>query len=196
MFTLALEAETKNVITYNSLQSKLLHLRVVTPPILNYMDKMMDRPLGALTKDITKRYAGVFTSFLEGTPIDKHFYPLYVLSKCETAPTQQELGELLGESKVMMVRILDYLSERGMVKRNANPEDRRCYIIILTSKGKDLVTQIEKAVGKTDAICLSSLSAENKRNARVLLHTMLDNLSTQPANEYDIEFSKRTPDEN
>lgn len=155
----------------------------------------MNTPIGAVTKEITKLYAGVFTSYLEELPLDRHFYPVYLLSKCKTPPTQQELGEMLGAGKVLMVRIIDYLSERDLVKRSANPADRRCYLIELTKAGKKAVPHIESAVLKTDEVCLRNMEADEKRAAQQILNKMLNNLNSEPANEYDVEFSKRTQDE-
>ncbi len=151
----------------------------------------MIAPIGAVTKEITKMYAGVFTSYLEGLPLDRHYYPLYLLNERKTAPTQQELGEMLGAGKALMVRIIDYLADRDLVTRKPNPADRRCYLIELTNTGKELVPQIEKAMMKTDEVCLQNMNNREKQKAREILNTILTNLNSEPANEYDVEFSKR-----
>lgn len=155
----------------------------------------MITPIGAVTKEITKMYAGVLTSFLGDLPLDRYFYPLYLLSERKTAPTQQELGEMMGAGKALMVRIIDYLAERNLVLRKPNPADRRCYLIELTEAGEKMVPHIERAIAKTDEICLRNMSVPEQEAAQELLNKMLNNLNSEPANEYDVEFSKRPNNE-
>ncbi len=52
--------------------------------------------------------------------------------------TQREIADILCLETPTVTRILDNLQKNGFVERIPHPDDRRCFIIKLTKKGKDI----------------------------------------------------------
>ena len=66
-----------------------------------------------------------------------------------------ELVRVFGVKHSTMTSILDRLEKRGLVERNANPTDRRSFLVGLTRKGQsaaakvnELVAEIEREIGR------------------------------------------------
>lgn len=71
--------------------------------------------------------------------------------------SQDDLVNMFGQSKGNIAKVLKKLEDMGFVERQINPENRRKYILNVTSKGSDLVPQYrkiskswEREVGITD----------------------------------------------
>src|SRR4051812_48310814 len=95
-------------------------------------------PLGKKMARITKNYYGALSKRVEPLGIDRHFATLVKIEDTDKNCTQQYLSDLLNLDKVTMVRILDYLVDRGMITRTVNANDRREHLIQITSKAKKL----------------------------------------------------------
>ncbi len=55
---------------------------------------------------------------------------------------QRELAEKLLKSGGNMTLVIDNLEKRSLVKREREPDDRRCIKVCLTEKGHQLISQI------------------------------------------------------
>lgn len=71
--------------------------------------------------------------------------------------SQEDLVNMFGLSKGNIAKSLKKLEDKGFIKRQVNPENRRKYMLNTTEKGKDLVPEYrkisrewEKEVGITD----------------------------------------------
>jgi DNA-binding MarR family transcriptional regulator len=97
--------------------------------------EMADRALEPL--GFTVRHFGVLT-FLRGFEAE---------SQSEGGSlSQQAIGERLRIDRTTMVALIDELEQKGYVKRERNPEDRRAYVITLTAAGRRAQSRAEKAV--------------------------------------------------
>lgn len=52
--------------------------------------------------------------------------------------SQRELSNLMGMNENVMVTLIDCIEQKGLVLRQRNPENRREYKLVLTSKGMKL----------------------------------------------------------
>ena len=59
------------------------------------------------------------------------------------ARTPGRVAEALGVSRTTVTGLLDRLESEGLLTRAIDPQDRRCLILHLTAKGRDLVAQID-----------------------------------------------------
>src|SRR5882672_4331658 len=55
---------------------------------------------------------------------------------------QKELAELIFKDTPTLTRIIDLLSEKGLVKRKADPDDRRSFHVSLTAAGRSKVEKL------------------------------------------------------
>jgi len=90
--------------------------------------------------------------------------------------SQQAIGELLRIDRTTMVALIDDLEQKGYVKRERNPDDRRAYVITLTAAGRRAQARAEDAV---DANALQFFGRLSKAE-RAKLHRLLTPLIERP----------------
>ena len=56
--------------------------------------------------------------------------------------TQRELGDTLGMFPSNLVRLIDELEEKGLVRRGHNTSDRRSYTLALTKQGQSMTSRL------------------------------------------------------
>lgn len=121
-------------------------------------DIEIEIPIGKYFAFFTKQYIGVFAKMLSELPIERYFYPLYLIGKKSGTINQKELTNLLDSDKVTVNRIIDYLIEHKMVTKKINPSDKRSYNLLASEKAIQYVPIIEKAIQKTNEAFLSSIN--------------------------------------
>jgi DNA-binding MarR family transcriptional regulator len=68
-----------------------------------------------------------------------------------------------------LVRLIDELEEKGLVRRGKSTEDRRSYMLQLTEKGQGVALElIALTKAHQDRICTSLAPAERKELTRLL----------------------------
>jgi MarR family transcriptional regulator for hemolysin len=148
-------------------------------------------PLGKKMARITKSYYGALSKRVEPLGIDRHFATLVTIEDTDKKCTQQYLSNLLNLDKVTMVRILDYLFEKGMVTREVNLNDRREHFIQLTAKAKKLMPGIRNEIIGMNKIALNGLNKKEQELFREFLDKIIKNLENLPVNKVDIKIKKK-----
>ena len=69
---------------------------------------------------------------------------LYAIASART-PTQRELGATLGLGEAAVTGLVGRLERKGLLRRTADPEDRRTRRLVLTEQGTDALAAIEPA---------------------------------------------------
>jgi DNA-binding MarR family transcriptional regulator len=98
-----------------------------------------------------------------------------------------QLGEIiaeLGVSKQAAGQLVDALVQRGYLEREADPDDRRRYVLALTQRGKLAAKAVRKGVAQVDQQIEARLGpAAIKRMRRALL--VLSELASLPPQPQD-----------
>jgi DNA-binding MarR family transcriptional regulator len=63
-------------------------------------------------------------------------YAVLVVIEANSGPSQADVAERLGIERARLVRLLDGLQRRGLIRRRASPRDRRSHALILTRRGQ------------------------------------------------------------
>jgi DNA-binding MarR family transcriptional regulator len=84
-----------------------------------------------------------------------------------------ELGQQMGIDRAPMVQHIDYLEQRGLVKRTLNPRDRRAHQLMLTDKGREVLAQALALARRVEAEVLAPLSAEEQAQLNHLMNRLL-----------------------
>jgi MarR family transcriptional regulator, transcriptional regulator for hemolysin len=147
-------------------------------------------PLGRTFTVLAKTYLGILAEKLEHTKIDRFFYALLLIDKEKGTITQQRLSEILMTDKVTIVRVIDYLSKNGLVKRQVNKSDRREHLLILTSKAEKILPDIKKAYEQTENEALKGISSKRRDDFKECLAIVQRNLSFLPSKKIIIKFNK------
>ncbi|MDZ4846882.1 MAG: MarR family transcriptional regulator [Chitinophagales bacterium] len=150
----------------------------------------MSIPLGKNFSLLTKYYIGIVSKKLYDLEIERYYYALIVIQESENSICQKELAEGIGADNVTMVRIVDYLSDKGFIKRIQSKEDRRYYHLVLTEKAQKTLPKIKAAFDAANAICFSGFKKNEKEEFQRMLLKMQDNLHHHPRVEVNLNFKK------
>lgn len=102
----------------------------------------LDRRLGyVLRRAQIAVFRDFFASF-EAHNIRPGQYSILTLIECNPGLKQGEVSEALGIKRANFVAMIDELERRGLVRRNATPNDRRSYALVLTAAGKRLMREL------------------------------------------------------
>ncbi len=102
---------------------------------------------------------------------------LYWLGQAGGGVSQATLADLAGVEPPTLVRVIDQLEAQGLVRRQANPSDRRVNLLFLTEAAKPMVEDIEVEAERLRVELLEGVSYEEYQTAlRVIqtLHARLD----------------------
>lgn len=99
-------------------------------------------------------------------------YSVLSLACSSMAPTQRELAEFLLLDPSQIVPLVDELESRGLVRRAADPNDRRSKVITCTDEGIQLYKKARMATAEGEAIAMEKLTATERETLRDLLSRM------------------------
>lgn len=103
----------------------------------------------------------------------KHYIILLLLTQVDSALPQKEIGDRLRIDRNTMVSLIDDLEALELVARSRDPNDRRCYAISVTEKGRELTPLAGKIVAEADARCIEALTADELEQLSRLLSKLL-----------------------
>ncbi|HEX7016097.1 MAG TPA: MarR family transcriptional regulator [Cyclobacteriaceae bacterium] len=89
---------------------------------------------------------------------------------------QNELAGLVFKDNPTLTRIIDLLCEKGLAERNAYPDDRRCFMVSLTSKGRTKVKEMLPRIQEVRLKAWEGLSDRDFNHFRRILNTIYENL--------------------
>ncbi|HEX3709692.1 MAG TPA: MarR family transcriptional regulator [Pseudolabrys sp.] len=89
---------------------------------------------------------------------------------------QTELAEILDLQPITLTRLLDRLSENGLIERRADPNDRRANRLFLTPAARPLLERLTALGEETMAAVLEGLDATKRQRLLHDLGHMKDNL--------------------
>ncbi len=118
----------------------------------------VEQPLGRIFTLLGKGYLHLLRTKLQHLDIDRYYYTLVLIGSHSGEITQQELAFLLDTDKVSVVRMVDYLSEKGYVTRVRKTDDRRKQSLVLTKKAKLSIPEIKESFAEMNEMVLNGLS--------------------------------------
>ena len=85
------------------------------------------------------------------------------------APSQAVLAQQVGRDQTRLIPLLDGLEQRGLLRRQPDPEDRRHRQIGLTKDGRAVLRRCRRGIRAMEADLLSGLSRADRDG---LLHAL------------------------
>ncbi len=85
---------------------------------------------------------------------------------------QTELARVMDVGKVTLGGLIDRLEARGLVRRYADPTDRRAKRVIMTAKGSRLLADVQEIAAKLNAQIMSGIQRNDVSRAESVLHRM------------------------
>lgn len=139
---------------------------------MNYKRK----PLNRLLISVTKKYLSVFSQQTCELDIDRYQYVLVLIEDNDEKLSQQDLAEQLEVDKSYVVNIVNYLEEKGFVKREKNEKDKRKQVIKLTGKAKEITPKIRAVIEKLNAKSVENVTEEQIKIFTEVLNQIEANL--------------------
>lgn len=97
---------------------------------------------------------------------------LYLNDQCN----QKELAKICFKDQAALTRILDILEKKELVKREKSQNDRREFLIVLTSEGEELAEKTMALISEEIKRMYSGFTDEEENTLKSLLKKLVDNL--------------------
>lgn len=97
----------------------------------------------------------------------------------EPMRTQAALAQSIGADKTRIIGVLDDLQQRGLIRRQPDPEDRRARLLSLTPQGRRLRESAQAAIRQQEERLLARLPAADRRAFLRALQTLSEQTSTE-----------------
>ncbi|MFC9295053.1 MarR family winged helix-turn-helix transcriptional regulator [Streptomyces sp. NPDC057011] len=81
----------------------------------------------------------------------------------EPVRTQAALARDIGADKTRIIGVLDDLEERGLIRRQPDPADRRARVLSLTPEGRRVREAVQSAIQQREEQLLARLPEEDRR---------------------------------
>lgn len=148
-------------------------------------------PLGRVFSFLTKQFIGQLATRMSGTPVERYYFPLYIIGKNSGKISQQELADQILTDKVSMVRILDCLTKDGFIERKVNPEDRRQHLLHITPKAEPWILEIENGLKETNQAFFQLLPEDKQEDFKNMLSLLI--CKTKDLDIEEIELFYKRP---
>ncbi|SEP03972.1 DNA-binding transcriptional regulator, MarR family [Amycolatopsis saalfeldensis] len=134
----------------------------------------LHRALGYLLKHANLKFTALTDAALAPFGIDgKDLGALRVLAHRD--PTSQlQVAQTLGVDRTTMVALLDALEDKGIIRRQPDPADRRRNVVELTEQGSEAYDAAEAAYQEAEKTFLAALSPSAGAQFRRALRTLLE----------------------
>lgn len=130
----------------------------------------------------------VFNGMVGDLQLDRYQYTLVLIQQHEERLSQKALSDILRIDKSYMVTIIDYLSDKGYVKREKNPNDRREQLIKLTDKARVDLNHIKNVFDELNKKSLQNIKEEDIDTFNRVLKTIETNLNPGDRKNIKAEF--------
>jgi MarR family transcriptional regulator, lower aerobic nicotinate degradation pathway regulator len=118
---------------------------------------------------------------LEPIGLQPRQYGLLLVLATEGPLSQQELAEWVRTDRTTMVAQVDGLEERGYVRRERNPADRRAYRLQLTAEGKRALSRGRTLMRRAEGQLLRSLDEREREQLVELLGKVAADIGRPPS---------------
>ncbi|MDT0264234.1 MarR family winged helix-turn-helix transcriptional regulator [Jatrophihabitans sp. DSM 44399] len=138
---------------------------------------MADRPdLAAMMAPLIRALLAMETPILAEHDISMWGYS--VLSRLTDGPVrgQAVLAEAIGADKTRLIDVLDELQERGLIRREPDPTDRRARVVAITAAGSQLRDRVRRAIQHAEQPLLRRLPPEDRVAFLRGLHRLADHV--------------------
>jgi DNA-binding MarR family transcriptional regulator len=149
-------------------------------------------PLTFALSLLTKQYIGVMFRKLAHVGIEKYYTAMIIIEKAGGKLNQQNLADELLIDKASVVRMVDYLVDKGFVLRQQNPGDRREYFLVLTVEANRAMTEIRQTISQLNELVFASFTEAEKKQFWKAINQINDTLSSLPAEEVLFEYDPKT----
>jgi DNA-binding MarR family transcriptional regulator len=145
---------------------------------------------------ISEVYLSTVSAIMKPHGLERYFSAVLYICRNSGESTQSEIACSLKKDKVSTMRMIDYLSEKGLIERVQHQNDRRCHLIKATPKGIALVPKIQSAIEQTNQILFNEFTEKELIVFNKGMDKLIQKIKTLPEPEFIIEVNQRTSNTN
>jgi DNA-binding MarR family transcriptional regulator len=97
----------------------------------------------------------------------------------EPTRTQAALAQAIGADKTRIIKVLDDLTERNLIRREPDPADRRARVLALTASGRRRRDAAQSAIQAQEERLLARLSTTDIGAFLRALRTLAENVAAE-----------------
>ena len=135
---------------------------------------VLDNHLGYLARRLQLWIFQDFTRTLRKFDIRPAQYSVLVVVEANAGLSQADVAEALGIERARLVRLLDELEHRGLIRRQPSPRDRRSHALVLTREGARKLKPIRDLAAAHEARLEATLGSDTRRLLLGVLRTFND----------------------
>jgi DNA-binding MarR family transcriptional regulator len=148
----------------------------VTAPLRRYagadgqvpLARLLNLAFGGLIEDLHARLAS------RGWPAMRPAYGYVLVSAQSPEPFRvTDLAHLLGVTKQAASQVVDTMAELDLVRREPDPTDARARVVVLTDRGRRLLTDVEEVYRELEAEWATLIGADAVDRLRTDLETVI-----------------------
>ncbi len=143
----------------------------------------MSDNLGQIMSDISRLMRRAFDERARGIGVTRPQWQVLTMLARHEGINQGGLAELLDVEPITLCRMVDRLQEAGMVKRRADPADRRAWRLFLTERANGLLNELRPLALNLFDEAMTGLSAPEREALHEMLERVRVNLARRPATE-------------
>lgn len=140
---------------------------------------------------ISEYYLSTLSNMMKDKGLERYFVALLAVFESDGQLSQKDLAVRLKRDKVMTMRIVDYLSERELVKRIPDPKDRRSHILHTTDKGKKVVKEVVNSIEATNNIFFQEFNDQEKNVFKKGMLKLMHRIDTLPESDFIVKAFKK-----
>ncbi|MCH8565631.1 MarR family winged helix-turn-helix transcriptional regulator [Nesterenkonia sp. LB17] len=134
-----------------------------------FQDSALAREVAFLTARARGRGNALANQLLADLDLKVRHFSVLAMACSGTNPSQRELGGFLDLDPSQVVALVDILEDRGAIRREPDPRDRRSKILVATEAGHELYAQAAQRTREAEEQTLQALSPAERDQLRVLL---------------------------
>lgn len=140
---------------------------------------------------ISEVYLSTLSDLMTPQGLDRYFMSLIYLCENSGIITQKDLASALKIDKVTAMRMVDYLSDRELLIRKQDCNDRRCQILKVTEKAHALLPKVKKGVTQTNELLFKDFSEKEKRQFSQSMDKLFKTIASLPKPQFTVKAFKR-----
>jgi DNA-binding MarR family transcriptional regulator len=94
--------------------------------------------------------------------------------------SQQQLADVMGIHRNVMVGLIDDLEDRGLIERRRQPTDRRAHAIHLTEAAHDLLPRAQRVADEQETQLLAGIDDADRTHLITLLRRLAEHAGLPP----------------
>jgi DNA-binding MarR family transcriptional regulator len=133
----------------------------------------IEQQAGFLLRRAHQRSAAIFQKLFSSSGLTPLQFTSLVKIRDQGRASQNLLGRLTYADPATIMGVINRLVERGLIRKSADPDDKRKSILILTSKGLNLIESLETVARAVSEETLEPLSSSEQKTFLRLLGKLI-----------------------